>query len=170
MRDIEKALREIEKALEVYKDISRQIEFADKKAGWLIIANILNFAFLLNVANFNSFTEKILFSFYLIAFLSSVIFALLVIYPRLKDKSCQKECMFWIYHIKCEGEDFNQSVERFLKNIENPQNVLNCIARSVVAVSEVLKRKYQYIQLSIVFFLFSLLIELLGEIMLIILH
>ena len=149
-------------ALAVYKDLSRQIEFADRKAGLSLLFNALNFGFLLNItiANLNSFTEKILFSFYLIAFLSSVIFALLVIYPRLKDKSCQKECMFWIYHIKCEGEDFNQSVERFLENIENPQNVLNCIARSVVAVSEVLKRKYQYVRLSITGLLVSLLLEM----------
>jgi len=59
-----------------------------------------------------------------------------------------------------------EDVNRFIKNVQNPQNVLNCIARSVVAVSEVLKRKYENLQLSMVFLLTALLFEVLTVVFL----
>jgi len=206
--DIEK---EINLSLEVYKDISRQIQFADTKAGLILAWHGASLGFLSklvvdNISHLHPVGLKIatLVSILigLISAILSMFFAFSVVYPRLKDKSCQEECMFWIYHISCErnnhtpqpnevlkklaspikeicqsikelfgckkndatrkGNDkFSEDVNRFVKNVQNPQNVLNCIARSVVAVSEVLKRKYENLQLSMVFLLTALLFEVL---------
>jgi len=207
--DIEK---EINLSLEVYKDISRQIQFADTKAGLILAWHGASLGFLSklvvdNIGHLHPVGLKIatLVSI-LIGLMSAILsmfFAFSVVYPRLKDKSCQEECMFWIYHISCErnnhnlqpneifykklaspireiyqsikellgftennpsnkGNDkFSEDINRFVKNVQNPQNVLNCIARSVVAVSEVLKRKYENLQLSMVFLLTALLFEVL---------
>ncbi len=158
----------IDTALEVYKDISRQIQFADTKAGLILAWHGASLGFLTKIivdaiGKFQTVGWKLatLFSFgcALIAALASIGFAFSVILPRLKDTTCQRECMFWIYHIRC--EDFNRDLERFKKNLNDPERVLDCISRSVVAVAEVLKEKYTHLRYSLLFLLAALGFEVL---------
>ena len=53
--------------------------------------------------------------------------------------------MFWIYDIRC--GTFNEDLERFKENLNDPEKVLDCISRSVVAVAEILKKKYEQLRL-----------------------
>ena len=70
-------------------------------------------------------------------------------------------------NVSNKGNDkFSEDFNRFVNNVQNPQYVLNCIARSVVDVSEVLKRKYENLQLSMVFLLTALLFEVLTVVFL----
>lgn len=128
----------IQTALEVYKDISRQIEFADRKA-WILIGLNLLIALVLTVIGKP------------ITILASVLNLLLaglilasVITPRITD-GCNKECMFWAYDIRC--GNFDEDLERFKENLNDPEKVFDCISRSVVAVSDILKKKYEKIRL-----------------------
>ena len=160
--------KKIDTALEIYKDISRQIQFADTKAGLILAWHGASLGFLTKIVvdaieKFHNIGWKLatLFSFgcALIAALSSIGFAFSVILPRLKDTTCQRECMFWIYHIRC--EDFNRDLERFKENLNNPERVFDCISRSVVAVAGVLKEKYTHLKCSLLCLLVALGFEVL---------
>jgi len=68
--------------------------------------------------------------------------------------------MFWIYHIRYENEP-DKDLERFKKNLNDPERVLDCISRSVVAVAEVLKEKYTQLRYSLLSLLAALGFEVL---------
>ncbi|RTZ67063.1 MAG: hypothetical protein DSZ30_06135, partial [Aquificaceae bacterium] len=153
-------------ALEIYKDILRQIQFADTKAGLILAWHGASLGFLSKIVTDN--LQKIItvglkvltltsFSCSLILALLSIGFAFWVVLPRLKDTSCQRECMFWVYHISC--EDFEKDLQRFKENIENPERVLDCLSRSVVATAEILKRKYENLRKSLILLALALLPE-----------
>ena len=153
-------------ALEIYKDISRQIQFADTKAGLILAWHGASLGFLSKIVTdklqeITSVGLKVLtltfFGCSLILALLSIFFSFLVIFPRLKDTTCQRECMFWIYHISCES--FERDLHRFKENIEDPERVLNCLSRSVVAVAGILKEKYKKLQYSLLFLAFALVFE-----------
>jgi len=153
----------INTALEIYKDISRQIQFADTKAGLILAWHGASLGFLSKLVLDHLKGDKTdnltvwLFFFGVIAALISIWFAFWVVYPRLKDTSCNKDCMFWAYHISCEG--FECDLERFKRNISNPEKVLDCISRSTVAVANVLKEKYENLQKAFKFLAAALLFE-----------
>ncbi len=158
----------INTALEVYKDISRQIQFADTKAGLILAWHGASLGFLTKIVvdaieKFHNIGWKLATLFFfgcaLIAALASIGFAFSVILPRLKDTTCQRECMFWIYHIRC--EDFNRDLERFKENLNNPERVFDCISRSVVNVAGVLKEKYTHLKCSLLCLLVALGFEVL---------
>jgi len=161
-------------ALEIYKDISRQIQFADTKAGLILAWHGASLGFLSKIVTdklqeITSVGLKVLTltSFVYSLFLASlsIAFAFLVILPRLKDTTCQRECMFWIYHISCES--FERDLHRFKENVEDPERVLNCLSRSVVAVAGILKEKYKQLQNSLLFLAFALVFEALTVVLLI---
>jgi len=165
----------INTALEIYKDISRQIQFADTKAGLILAWHGASLGFLTKIVvdaieKFQYIGWKLatLFSFgcALIAALASISFAFSVVLPRLEDKDCRKECMFWIYHIRCEKEP-DKDLERFKKNLNDPERVFNCISLSVVNVAEVLKKKYTHLRYSLFFLCAALILEVLTIIVLI---
>ncbi len=163
--DVEKKLNI---ALEIYKEISRQIQFADIKAGLILAWHGASLGFLskivtdslqkitplgLKVLTLNSFGCS------LILALLSIGFAFWVVLPRLKDTTCQRECMFWVYHIRCES--FEKDLQRFKENIGNPERVLDCLSRSVVATAEILKKKYENLKKSLILLALALLPEVL---------
>ena len=74
--------------------------------------------------------------------------------------------MFWAYHISCEG--FERDVLRFKENIANPERVLDCLSRSVVAVAQVLKEKYEKTRQSLLFLLPALAFEILTILLLLV--
>ena len=162
-------------ALEIYKDISRQIQFADTKAVVILAWHGASLGFLFKIVSDNfpklsSFVGKV---FTLTSFGCGLAFALLslgfafwVVLPRLKDTPCQRKCMFWAYHISCEG--FERDVLRFKENIANPERVLDCLSRSVVAVAQVLKEKYEKTRKSLLFLLPALAFEILTILLLLV--
>jgi hypothetical protein len=162
-------------ALEIYKDISRQILFADTKAVVILAWHGASLGFLFKIVSDNfpklsSFVGKVFaltsFGCGLISALLSLGFAFWVVIPRLKDTSCRRECMFWAYHISCEG--FERDVLRFKENIANPERVLDCLSRSVVAVAQVLKEKYEKTRKSLLFLLPALAFEILTILLLLV--
>ena len=150
----------IDIALEIYKDISRQIQFADTKAGLILAWHGASLGFLSKIIlDAYSSLNPSFGSVVLILYLASLIlaglsigFAFFVVYPRLEDKKCsneEKKCMFWAYHISCEG--FKSDVKRFVSNLESQDNILNCIARSTVSVAKILQEKYEKLHWSMKF-------------------
>jgi len=87
----------INTALEIYKDISRQIQFADTKAGLILAWHGASLGFLSKLVLDHLKGDKTdnltvwLFFFGVIAALISIWFAFWVVYPRLKDTSCNKD-------------------------------------------------------------------------------
>ena len=152
-------------SLEIYKILFDQVRFAYTKAQLILAWHGASMGFLslffINILESKNIPclGKVILS---IFFALSIIFALMstyiafkVIAPKLTDKKCKLECMFWIYHISC-GE-FKDDLLRFLKNIENHTQILNCLARSIINLANILKEKYEnlndalkYLQLALV--------------------
>lgn len=140
-------------ALEIYKEVSRQIEFADKKAFTIIMANAIWGSFLL------------LTPLYLLTLLNliPIILGLYIIYPRYA-KNCDKNCNFWAFDITC-SDKFEENLTRFKNSLLNMENTFDCISKSVVITSNILKKKYHLLNkasiLTIVIFTLEALIILL---------
>ncbi|RUM32197.1 MAG: hypothetical protein DSY42_01410 [Aquifex sp.] len=158
----------IEIVLEIYKDISRQIQFADTKAGLILAWHGASLGFITKILfdALKSNKDKLpleyilvlLFILILIFAGISIYYALNTVYPRLRDTDCVNECMFWAYHISC--EDFQRDLERFKQNMKDLNRILDCLSRSVVSVSGILKNKYSKLQSSVRWLIISLFLEI----------
>lgn len=163
-------------AFKIYQDIFHQIQFADTKAGLALAWHgaSLGFLFKLVIDNLKNINSPILECLTLIFVACSLVFAAIsigfifsVIIPRLKDTSCSnKECMIWIYHISCEG--FEKDTQRFIKNLGDCENILECLSRSIVAIAEILKKKYENFKWSLIFLAIAFIFEVITIIALII--
>jgi len=139
--------KKIEYSLKIYDDISRQIQFADTKAGLIMAWHGATSFFILNTATSKDMTPELwcVLGMGLFFVLVSVIYSICTVIPRIKSPINNK-CMFWIMDITHDKETYIGSIERFKKNVSDENQVFNCITNSVIVVSNILKKKYRYVQ------------------------
>jgi len=143
--------KKIQYSLKIYDDISRQIQFADTKAGLIIAWHGATAFFILNTATAAKDMTPGLWSVLgigLVFVLVSIICSISTVIPRIKSP-INKNCMFWIMDITHEKETYTGSIERFKKNVSDENQVFDCITNSIVVVSNILKKKYKCVQASI---------------------
>jgi len=162
--------KKIECSLKIYEDISRQIQFADTKAGLILAWHGATSFFILNTASNKDVTLNselwLILSLALFFVLVSIIYSISTVVPRIKSPIDTK-CMFWIMDISHKGETHTGSVERFQKNIDDENQVFKCISNSVVVVSKILKTKYEYVQRAIGGLLAGMIFEIIFMLMVI---
>jgi len=145
--------KKIEHALEIYKDISRQIQFADTKAGLILAWHGASLFFFFKIIfsiemHFDNW-HWLLLALVLFFVGSSILQSFFTILPRLTTDYHNQKCMFWIFDITKGTEDFTTAKTRFMTNIESNEQVFECITNSVIAISNVLKIKYKKIQIAL---------------------
>ena len=142
--------KKIEYSLKIYDDILRQIEFADTKAGLIMAWHGATSFFILNTATSKDMSSELwlVLGLGLFFVLVSVVYSISTVIPRIKSPINHK-CMFWIMDITHDKETYYGSIERFKKNVSDENQVFNCITNSVVAVSNILKKKYVFVQRAI---------------------
>jgi len=163
----------LEIAMNIYNNLFNQINLAFTRASLILAYHGLSLGFLVKVS-FDNLKEvklrtlKLIAScFFLLTFLLafiSIFFAFRAFFPLLKDKTCRSECMFWIYHISCEGSE--RDLQRFKKNIKDYEMVIDCISSSIIALAEILKEKNENIKNSLYFLVVSLILEVLTIVIL----
>ena len=142
--------KKIEYSLKIYDDISRQIQFADTKAGLIMAWHGATSFFILNTATSKDMTYELwlVLGLGLFFVLVSVIYSICTVIPRIKSPINHK-CIFWIMDITHDKETYNGSIARFKINISDENQVFDCITNSIVAVSNILKKKYVFVQRAI---------------------
>jgi len=162
--------KKIEYSLKIYEDISRQIQFADTKAGLILAWHGATSFFILNTASNKDVTMNselwLILSLALFFVLVSIIYSISTVIPRIKSP-IDIECMFWIMDISHKRETHTGSVERFQKNIYDENQVFKCISNSVVVVSKILKTKYEYVRTAIGGLLAGMIFEIIFMLMII---
>jgi len=141
--------KKIDYSLKIYDDISRQIQFADTKAGLIMAWHGATSFFILNTAisKVKDMTPELwlVLGIGLFFVLVSIIYSICTVIPKVKSFNNYR-CMFWIMDITHDKETYIGSIERFKKNVSDENQVFNCISNSVIAVTNILKKKYEYVQ------------------------
>lgn len=148
--------KKIENSLKIYDEISRQIQFADTKAGlilaWHGATLFLLFRTVLTPSNqiIMGSAEWTILGFALFFVFISLVNVISTIMPKI-DSPVNNNCMFWIMDIIGDNpkETFPETIQRFSKNIEDQEKLFKCISTSIVVVSQILKLKYERVQIAI---------------------
>ena len=144
----------IEYSLKIYNDISRQIQFADTKAGLILAWQGATLFFLFKVL-FSIEKLKLDSIGWLLLILAlffvgtSILRSFSTIYPRLSFKDHNSKCMFWIIDIKPNHEDFLAAKNRFMSNIKEENQLFECLSNSIIFISDILKTKYKNVQVAL---------------------
>lgn len=146
--------KKIEYSFKIYDDISRQIQFADTKSGLILAWHGATLFFLFrtilnsNVKIIMGTGEWLVLMLALFFVFVSLVNTISTIMPRIKSPLNTK-CMFWIMDISYKDKILDDPLKRFSDNIEDKEQVFKCISSTVIIISDILKLKYEKVQVAI---------------------